>query len=124
MCRHFESLQLLWDASFLILIGSEDCAYQASKLFTYLTLQKPLVSVVHHESPMLSTLKRAGAIVVTFGGPEPVEAAVERLARAFIELAGPSVSPVKAVEAESWSAREMTRRQCLLFDRAVGVGAS
>ena len=46
---YFEALQLLTDADLLLLVGSDDPQYTASKVYPYLLARKPIVAVVHEK---------------------------------------------------------------------------
>ncbi len=118
---YFQSLQLMIDADGLILIGSDDPAYMASKLFSYVFARKPIVAVVHKESQMADVLRQAGALVATFGA-DTDEAQAATLAdgwRRLLENGSPGDRPLPA-GFESHLARETTRQQCALFDDVVG----
>lgn len=114
---YFEALQLMKDADILIALGSDDPGYSPSKIYPYLLARKPILAVLHERSPLTRLLDGTAALVVTFS--EATEAsATERLCRelpAFLERL-PPVSLTPDLE-RACSAREMTRRQCQMFDR-------
>jgi hypothetical protein len=122
---YFEALQLMKDADLLVLVGSDDPGYTASKVYPYLLSRKPLLAVVHESSPLVPLLRRAATALITFT-EYTAAAATEHLTRSLPELLGKiGDRPVLAPEVElACSAREMTRRQCQLFDRILGEAAA
>jgi hypothetical protein len=119
---YFEALQLLKDADLLLLIGSDDPQYSASKVYPYLLARKPLVAVVHERSGLVPLLREAASVLVTFGSGTQHECAV-RLAEGLDVLFrdGLRPRPLSSRLELACSAREMTRRQCEVFDTVVGA---
>jgi len=115
---YFQALQLLQDADLLLLVGSDDPQYSASKVYPYLLTGKPLVAVVHQRSSLVPLLKESNALVVTFGDEGRTDA-VTQLAAAWPDLAAGRIGTPKLTDrvSRACSAREMTRQQCVLFDR-------
>ena len=116
---YFEALQLLADADFLLLIGSDDAGYTASKVYPYLLAGKPIVAVVHERSSLVKVLKDARAVVVTFSGNGENRAGDELLARWRQLLALDGRPVIDEATIGRYSAREMTRRQCVVFDEVI-----
>jgi thiamine pyrophosphate-dependent acetolactate synthase large subunit-like protein len=117
---YFAALQLLKDADLLFLIGSDDPDYTASKVYPYLLTRKPLVAVVHEDSPIVPLLSANARVLVTFGHGSPEDAVVslcEQLDTLLRDLPGEVTLSEEA--ALACSAKEMTRRQCALFDRVI-----
>lgn len=121
---YFETLQALVDSDALLIIGSDSPAYSPSKLYPYVLARRPMLAVMHEDSPGATILRDCRAAdVVTFDAElreiEDAKAAVNRLA----ESSG--TPPDVAWERFSaFSAREMTAHQCRVFDKAIGVGAA
>lgn len=119
---YFQALQVLKEAQFLLIIGSDDPTYVASKLHVYALTGKPILAVVHHQSAMLPLLERAGAFIATFrDGASTEQQAVADVLCAWGELLrhAPARRPVPD-EFQKYSARENAREQCALFDQVVG----
>jgi hypothetical protein len=119
---YFQTLQLLKDADFLLVVGSDDPAYTASKIYPYILARKPLLAVVHERSPLVDVLRETrGGTVVTFSD-SPTEgetqAAAVRLARCWEHTldALPRSPDTDWDQFERYTAREMTRRECDLFN--------
>ena len=121
---YFEALQLLKDASLVLVIGSDDAQYTASKIYPCILARKPLLAVVHEASsvgPVLTRL-RAGEVVRFSPSARPdaaIDACIEGLGRLFDT--GLTPPPTDWAAFEPFTAREMTRRQCALFDQVVGA---
>ena len=115
---YFEVLTVLAAADILLIPGSEDARYTASKLYPYLQADKPLLAVVHEASGMVQALSSVGLNSLTFSVSEPnpgiaSEFAV-RLRRSLnnpLELSHYDREAFKAFESEA-----MTKRMCSLFN--------
>jgi hypothetical protein len=117
---YFQALQVMRDADFLVLVGSDDPQYTASKIYPYLLARRPLVAVVHERSPLVPLLRDSGALLATFGSGDDAGAAAALAAglpRWFEQLPR-QVALNEAVE-RACSAREMTRAQCAVFDQVL-----
>lgn len=63
-----ETLRCLLDADVLIVPGSDDPGYTASKIYPYLLALKPLLAVFHEKSSVVDLMRKVGGgSVVTFG---------------------------------------------------------
>ncbi len=119
---YFDGLRLLLDAAFLVVLGLDDPEYSPSKLYPYILAKRPIVAVLHSSSPVADLLTRTRAgIVVTFDGEADLAAAAERLAARLVEQlpAKPTEPDTDWTAFEPYSARELTRRQCEVFDSCV-----
>jgi Glycosyl transferase 4-like domain len=113
---YFEALQLLLEADFLLVPGSDDPQYTASKIYPYIMAEKPLLGVFHAASSVCEILRRtrAGANFPLNGSPEDFCKLWRDLLQCrFVkpQTDWPAFAP--------YLAREMTHRQCDLFDRLV-----
>jgi Glycosyltransferase Family 4 len=121
---YFEALQLLRDADFQIVPGSDDPQYTASKIFPYILARKPLLCVFQQSSNVCDTLERLQAGTVVKFSPElPSEAFCQELYRAWSQLLSglPYVPATNWAAFESMGAREGTRQQCRIFDQVLGA---
>jgi hypothetical protein len=65
---YFEALCCLLDADALIVPGSDDATYTASKIYPYIAAQKPLLTVFHQQSSVndvMATTKAGTAVSFT-----------------------------------------------------------
>jgi len=121
---YFEALQLLKDADFLMVVGSDDAAYTASKVYPYVLAEKPLLAVMHERSTAVEVLRDTNAgFVVTFPTTPTEEqkaAAAELLAVRWADVLKRRSAPATDwARFERYTSREMTRRQCEVFDDVV-----
>lgn len=81
-----ETLRCLLDAEALIIPGSDDRGYTASKIYPYLLAEKPLLAVFHEESSVVELLRKVGGgNVVGFRSEESAEAIGERVLETAID---------------------------------------
>jgi hypothetical protein len=142
---YFEALQCLLDADALFVPGSDDPGYTASKIYPYILARKPLLAVFHEASTVVQILNgtKAGT-VASFRSGENVEAVASRILatgwlasrpqdngqqttdsetgrQSVVSGQWPGVRPPMA--ATDWpafapyTAREMTRKLCQIFDK-------
>nr|MBA2743754.1 hypothetical protein [Chthoniobacterales bacterium] len=151
---YFEALQTLKEADALLVIGSDSPSYSASKLYPYMLARRPMLSVLHEQSPAVEILRKCRAGEVVTFDPANVEAsagamrsALETLRRSALRTSqrslreavrrGPEPDGRAAGDAsqfalpalnwdefKQYTAREMTRRMCEVFDRAISLGAT
>ena len=80
-----ETLALLRRADALVMPGSDDPAYTASKIYPYLLARKPLLVVCHENSSMTSLVARVGgATCVPFRKDETVGNVADRIASVWM----------------------------------------
>ena len=122
---YFEALQCLVDADALLVPGSDDPGYTASKLYPYILAGKPLLAVFHEASTVLDILRQTGAgTVVSFGTEDGVGAVADRVQAAWFEPQAWSAPPATDWGAfEPYTAEEMTRRLTDVFDRGASSTA-
>jgi len=120
---YFEGLQLLLDADFLLIPGSDDPQYTASKLYPYILARKPMFSVFHEHSSVCGIVNetRAGDLLA-FKAGEPPEAYAERLLEIWDSMLSrlPYEPDINWAAFEPYRARQIARSQCELFDEVVG----
>lgn len=119
---YFSALRLLQDADFVLLLGSDNPQYTASKVYPYILARKPLLCVFHEESNVIPVMEetRAGRLV-SFGRNDKHAEIAQKLLLPFSELLQSlPFSPSTDWKAfEPYQARELTRQQCELFDYVV-----
>jgi hypothetical protein len=126
---YFEALQCLLDADALFISGSDDPGYTASKLYSYILAKKPLLAVFHEASSVVDILNKTKAgTVVAFRNGESVEDISERILKSgWLADQNSEINGQRSMvvpPATDWAsfapytAREMTRRLCAVFDKA------
>jgi hypothetical protein len=112
---YFTGLQLLRDAQALVLPGSDDPQYTASKLYPYILARKPLLAVFHERSSVVEVLRQTRAgVCATFPAPDLSRQVYERLREMLEKL---PFTPDTDWEAFGpYTARERARRQAEVFE--------
>lgn len=125
---YFEALQTLVDSDGVLLIGSDDPSYTASKLYPCVLARKPILAIFHEKSSVVNILKQCqGGECVTFNSTIQPQNLLEDILKKLNWL----ISLPKAYEPQTdWSAfkpytaREMTRKQCHIFHNILTVADS
>jgi hypothetical protein len=118
---YLKGVSLLRAADTILVVGSDDPSYTASKVYPCVLARRPLLSVLHEKSPAAAILSacRAGA-VVPFASGEETTALAGRLKPVLAKLLNTSEERETDWTAFApYTAREMTRTQCRVFDAAL-----
>jgi Glycosyl transferase 4-like domain len=117
---YFEALQCLRDADALIVLGSDDPGYTASKIYPYILAQKPLLAIFHELSSVVELIRTTqSGTLVTFGSGSDVVETARAIRQVWLNRE-PLPKPNTDWDAFShFGAREMTRRLCAVFDACV-----
>ena len=120
---YFESLQLLVESDAILLIGSDDPSYTASKLYPCILARKPIVAIFHYQSSVVGVLEQCQAgQAVTFRATDHPEDLVKDVIAKLNWLLSSSKGTVPKTNwsaFQPYTAREMTRQQCAVFDRCL-----
>ena len=116
---YFQALQCLLDADALVIPGSDDPGYTASKLYPYVLAEKPLLALFHQESTVVDIVRQSKAgVVVPFASGEAAQAIADRITREWFEHM-PTQAQTDWAAFEPYTARAMTQALAAAFDRAV-----
>ena len=75
-----ETLRCLLEADALVVPGSNDPAYTASKIYPYLLAGKPMLAVFHENSSVVSLIGSVGGgVVIPFAMGDSIESIAERI---------------------------------------------
>ena len=75
-----ETLRCLLDADALIIPGSDDPGYTASKIYPYLLAEKPLLAIFHEESSVIELIRKVGGgKVISFATGESPDSIAARI---------------------------------------------
>jgi glycosyltransferase involved in cell wall biosynthesis len=121
---YLDALSVLTHASAILLLGSSERHYTASKLFPALLAKRPILALFHEASSVVSIL-RAAAVeptvrVVTYGDASPDEARVAEVACHLHALAAACAYDARDVSLErvdEVSARHLARRLAAVFNQ-------
>jgi len=122
---HLAALRLQLDTDALLLLGSRDRAYSPSKIYPYYLSHRPMLALVFRDSVMAGLLNELQcARLVTFGSDE-AEGTVDGALHHFFDQLCDGLLPAaptgrdERAFAEHYLAEELTRQQCVLFERAL-----
>lgn len=119
---YFQSLRLLRDAELLIMPGSTDSDYTASKLYPYILSRRPVLAVFHKNSSVVDILHATKAgTAVTFDDRPDHDALAGRVQEAWTAMLRrlPYTPDTRWEAFDPYTAETMTRRQVEVFDRVV-----
>jgi hypothetical protein len=126
---YLDAVRVQTQANALLLLGSSEPHYTASKLFPALLSRRPLLALYHERSTVVEMLRGAApepaARLVTYGENQRAGDRVEAIAAALaalLETPGPLPQPEPAVLGEL-SAAAMAGRLAQLLDRVVEARA-
>ena len=119
---YFTGLQLLRDAHLLVVPGSEDPQYTASKLYPYILAKKPLLAIFHEQSSVVDILRntRAGECITFSAESQPDE-----LSRQVFEQLKTLLSRLPFTPDTDWdafrpfTARERAKMQVAVFNQVL-----
>ena len=119
---YFQALRCLLDADALILPGSDDPTYTASKLMPCLFARKPLLAIFHEGSPVVQTLRDLGAgTVVGFRSETSATELGTRVWEEWFEKE-PRVSPIVSHDLlVPFTARSMSVKLVEIFERTAAA---
>jgi hypothetical protein len=97
-----DALRALIQSDALVVFGSDDSAYTASKIYPYLLAGKPLLAIFHENSSVVQLMREAGGgVCVTFNAETSIDALAVAIERGwFLPMQYNRVVPLK--EAEFW----------------------
>lgn len=117
---YLDALNAQVQASALLLIGSTEPHYTASKVFPALLARRPILAVYHEASSVVEILRTrtAGVTISTFPDASAVDATIPQILRGLEDLAAGRMIPVVDGRAglASWSARALAGRLAAVFD--------
>lgn len=112
---YFEALHYLARADAILALGSDDPAYTPSKIAPCLFAARPVLALLHHQSPALPLARESCSLAVPFDPTDntPALAITDWLA------ASPHPAPAPAPGLDAHSAENTTRRLAAFFDRTL-----
>jgi hypothetical protein len=119
---YFRSLRLLRDADHLVIPGSDDPDYTASKLYPYVLSRRPVLAVFHQRSSVVDVLHktRAGQ-PVTFDNSMDIGNLTATVFRTWTQILEklPYTPDTDWNAFQPYTAEAMTRRQVKVFDQII-----
>ena len=125
---YLDALQLLADAHGLLVVGSEEPHYTASKIFPYILAKKPLLVIFHSQSSVVPIMEqtRAGSMV-TFDAAAPAPTKVQEISRqleAMLRLPAGHEPPTDWEAFEAYTTKQMAARLADVFAGALAKSAA
>ena len=121
---YFNSLKMLLDADLLLIVGTTDPGYTASKLYPYIQSGKPFLALLHEKSSKVDIIRttRSGE-VVTFAGAESTEEMVAKTFPVLTDMLGkiPFSPNTDWAAFAQYNAKAKTKEQCDFFREVVGT---
>jgi len=119
---YFTAMKVLKEADLLIVPGSTDTNYTASKLYPYILSKRPLIAVFNENSSVVEILNstKAGECVSFYNEDNP-----ESIADHFYEVLKSELNKLPYTPATNWeafepfTAREATRKQVDFFEKTL-----
>jgi hypothetical protein len=117
---YFETLRCLREADALIMLGSDDPSYTASRIYPYILARKPLLAVFHKDSSVIRIVNETRAGVAVAFGDHRLESVAEEIRQRWFGQPAPPAPATDWEQFAPYTAQAMTARLCEVFDRAVG----
>ena len=124
---YLDSLQVMLDSHALVLLGSSQPHYTASKVFPYILARRPLLTVFHEDSSVIAILKEVntGRIVTFKDQQDPGELGdklTDSLAAMMREIKDGSWCSHTSWEAfDHYTTKTLTGHLAGAFDKAIGA---
>jgi glycosyltransferase involved in cell wall biosynthesis len=122
---YLTSLQVMIDSRALLLVGSDESHYTASKVFPYILAERPLLAVLHEDSSAVETLRETNVSnPITFDRGRPVSESVTELSTELERILG---LPREHEPDTNWDVFEqctttsMTARLVTAFEKALST---
>ncbi len=118
---YFDALKCLKDAEALIVPGSDDPGYTASKICVYAMANKPMLAIFHEDSSVAEVLRATNAgTLVTFKDSSELERMTGEIeTKWFKSVRQPPT--INETALKPYLANEMTRKLCAVFDVAAST---
>jgi hypothetical protein len=122
-----DAYRALIEADVLLILGSDDPAYQPSKLYPYLFLDKPVICVASRASRLAGLARGVEGVIFVATDAPVTDATARHFAAELEEIAGPSVPrdyPSRKTLTSRFEASRLARQECALFDEVVHARAA
>ena len=115
----FASIHRLIKADALLIIGSDDAQYTASKIYPYILAERPLLAILHPESSAAKIIKNCNSgLLISLKGDR--EKTISTICQALADLANKQqITETDWHAFEPYSALNMTINQVALFNKVI-----
>ena len=114
---YYHTLATLQNADGLFIPGSDDPAYTASKIYPYLLIKKPLLTIFNSQSPAIKVLKAYG-VANTYSYDNTPDISL-KITDFFNQVLNADEPQYNEDAADQFSAKSMTKLQCDLFNHVI-----
>ena len=120
---YFEALQVLKDSHAILIIGSDDSGYSASKVYPCILAQKPILAILHEQSLVVNVIKdcKVGQTVTFKNTTQNLQEQLNTRLEWLLLESENHISTTDWQAFQPYTAREMTRQQCEIFDRCLEI---
>lgn len=122
---YFEALQVLVDSDAIVLIGSNDTSYTASKLYPCILAKKPILAIFHGQSSVVNILRECQAgQTVTFKSadhPQDLLPSLQPQLQGLLHLARGFQGDTNWAAFAPYTAGAMTATQCHVFNQCLSA---
>jgi Glycosyl transferase 4-like domain len=123
---YLDTLQTLSDSHGLVVIGSEEPHYTASKLYPYILAERPLLAIAHEASSIVSIMHDTTAgSVVSFDDTHPAETKLQEIVAALNAMLAHSPNCEVSTRwdvFEKYTTRSMTGRLAQVLEQTIAPG--
>lgn len=120
---YFEAQQVLVDSDAILMVGSDDPSYTASKLYPCVLARKPILAVFHHQSSVVEILRQCQAgQVATFDRPATQTDLNHQITLDLdwlLNLPKGYQPQTNWTAFQPYTARAMAQQLCQVFDRSL-----
>lgn len=120
---YFQALQVLKDSNGILLIGSDDPNYSASKVYPCILAQKPILGIFHEQSLVVDVIRQTQAgEIVTFSSEDKVTDLIQKLTAKIEQLFKFSLNTFPDLNwsaFEPYTARSMTDKLSQIFNQCL-----
>ncbi len=119
---YLDALQLLLDADALLILGTNEPHYTASKIYPYALAGKPILAILHGESSAVESLAAlTPARILTFDAEHPAEGLVDQAKLALEALESDPLQVPDRRRLAEHSAVAMTRKLAAVFEEVMAT---
>lgn len=113
------ALKIQLESDFLLLIGSLNKAYTASKLYPYLFTQKPVFAIFNEESSVINIFKKITSQTPIAFSKDSLESHLDEIKNNLVNIINnkPGKVEINFKELEDFSAKKLTQKQVEFFDK-------
>jgi len=117
---YFDALYYLLHAHALVVVGSDDASYTASKLFPYVLARRPMLLVFHQHSAVLTFARAVGAgLPLSFSGPGDAATLIGQIHDQWFAGGGHArLAPLDEEGFQPFTAAALTAKLAGVFDQA------